>query len=227
MDNGSTDDTRARLQAEWPAAHLESFPDNRGFAEACNRGVSAGQGEFVVLLNNDVDCRVDFLEALVAPLEQDPRMGAVAALMLQPGEHLIDSAGLAADVTSGGVPAATGAERARGEFATADPRRPSWDGRRLPPLSVGAGRRVGRGDLRLHGGFRPRPAATQRGLGRRLWQTTPRGAPRLGHARAPLGLAATPCRLWTRLSAAPLRPAARDNGTAPRSRPRSPSCLET
>ncbi len=31
-------------------------------------------------------------------------MGAVAALMLQPGEHLIDSAGLAADVTLGGFP---------------------------------------------------------------------------------------------------------------------------
>jgi N-acetylglucosaminyl-diphospho-decaprenol L-rhamnosyltransferase len=58
----------------------------------------------VVLLNNDVDCRPDFLERLVAPLAQDPQIGAVAALMLQPGERLIDSAGLAADVTLGGFP---------------------------------------------------------------------------------------------------------------------------
>jgi GT2 family glycosyltransferase len=104
VDNGSTDDTRARVVSEWPHAHLEAFDDNRGFAEACNRGVAAGSGDIVVLLNNDVDCRADFLEQLVAPLEHDPQVGAVAALMLQPGERLIDSAGLAADVTLGGFP---------------------------------------------------------------------------------------------------------------------------
>jgi N-acetylglucosaminyl-diphospho-decaprenol L-rhamnosyltransferase len=104
VDNGSTDDTRARIGKEWPAVQLECFEQNRGFAEACNRGVSAGEGEVVVLLNNDVDCRPDFLERLVAPLEEDPEVGAVAALMLQPGEQLIDSAGLAADVTLGGFP---------------------------------------------------------------------------------------------------------------------------
>jgi GT2 family glycosyltransferase len=104
VDNGSTDDTRARLRSEWPQAHLEFLDDNRGFAEACNLGVSAGSGEVVVLLNNDVDCRPDFLERLVAPLDEDPQVGSVAALMLQPGEQQIDSAGLAADVTLGGFP---------------------------------------------------------------------------------------------------------------------------
>jgi N-acetylglucosaminyl-diphospho-decaprenol L-rhamnosyltransferase len=117
VDNGSTDDTRTRLRTEWPKAHLECFDDNRGFAEACNRGVSACSGEFVVLLNNDVDCRPDFLARLVAPLEQDPRVGAVAALMLQPGERLIDSAGLTADVTLSGFPRLQGldVERAHAE----------------------------------------------------------------------------------------------------------------
>ncbi len=104
VDNGSTDDTRARIAAEWPAVALESFDENRGFAEACNRGVRAGAGEIVVLLNNDVDARPDFLERLVAPLETDPAVGSVAALMLQPGERFIDSAGLVADSALGGFP---------------------------------------------------------------------------------------------------------------------------
>jgi GT2 family glycosyltransferase len=104
VDNGSTDDTRARVRAEWPEAQLEHFDENRGFAEACNRGVAAGSGEIVTLLNNDVDCRPDFLERLTAPLAADDSVGSVAALMLQPGEQLIDSAGLAADVTLGGFP---------------------------------------------------------------------------------------------------------------------------
>jgi N-acetylglucosaminyl-diphospho-decaprenol L-rhamnosyltransferase len=113
VDNGSTDDTRARVQAEWPAVRLESFEGNRGFAEACNRGVAVGKSEVVVLLNNDVDCRGDFLERLVAPLAADPQVGAVAALMLQPGERLIDSAGLAADVTLGGFPRLQGLDVGR------------------------------------------------------------------------------------------------------------------
>jgi len=104
VDNGSTDDTRARIEAGWPSVHLECFDDNRGFAEACNRGVAAGAGEVAVLLNNDVDVRTDFLERLVAPLQADPEVGSVAALMLQPGERLIDSAGLAADVALGSFP---------------------------------------------------------------------------------------------------------------------------
>jgi N-acetylglucosaminyl-diphospho-decaprenol L-rhamnosyltransferase len=112
LDNGSIDDTRARVAAEWPAVALESFEQNRGFAEACNRGVAAGSGEIVVLLNNDVDCRPDFLERLIAPLA-DERVGAVAALMLQPGERLIDSAGLAADVTLGGFPRLQGLDVAQ------------------------------------------------------------------------------------------------------------------
>ena len=113
VDNGSTDDTRARVRAEWPAVRLESFEENRGFAEACNRGVAAGESEMVVLLNNDVDCRADFLKRLVAPLAADPQVGAVAALMLQPGERLIDSAGLAADVTLGGFPRLQGLDVGR------------------------------------------------------------------------------------------------------------------
>jgi N-acetylglucosaminyl-diphospho-decaprenol L-rhamnosyltransferase len=104
IDNGSTDETFARVGADWPAVRLERLPHNHGFAEACNRGVATGAGEIVVLLNNDVDVRPDFLARLVSPLMEDPELGSVAALMLQPGEQLIDSAGLAADVVLGGFP---------------------------------------------------------------------------------------------------------------------------
>src|SRR5271165_1848584 len=114
VDNGSTDDTRARLRAEWPAVQLEQLDGNRGFPQACNMGVAAGSREIVVLLNNDVDCRPDFLERLVAPLK-DPAVGSVASLMLQPGGETIDSIGLAADAILSGFPRQHGlpADRAR------------------------------------------------------------------------------------------------------------------
>jgi N-acetylglucosaminyl-diphospho-decaprenol L-rhamnosyltransferase len=103
VDNGSTDDTRARLRAEWPAAHLVCLDQNHSFPAACNRGVAAGSGEIVVLVNNDVDCRADALERLIAPLS-DPRVGSVASLMLQPGGELIDSMGLTVDRTLAAFP---------------------------------------------------------------------------------------------------------------------------
>ncbi len=117
VDNGSTDDTRARLSAEWPAVQLERFDENRGFPEACNRGVAAGSGEVIVLLNNDVDCRPDFLERLVAPL-RDPAVGSVASLMLQPGGESIDSMGLAADPVLAGFPRLQGLPAGRARDAT-------------------------------------------------------------------------------------------------------------
>jgi hypothetical protein len=99
--------------------------------------VAAGSGDVVVLLNNDVDCRPDFLERLVAPFGRDPLVGAVAALLLKPGERLIDSAGLAADVTLGGFPRLQGldvSEAARGRPLLAGPagaaaayRRSAWE----------------------------------------------------------------------------------------------------
>ncbi len=45
-----------------------------------------------MLLNNDVQPRPDCLERLVAPMERDPDVGSVAALMLGPGTRgAIDS----------------------------------------------------------------------------------------------------------------------------------------
>jgi N-acetylglucosaminyl-diphospho-decaprenol L-rhamnosyltransferase len=113
VDNGSTDDTYERMISEWPTVALECFADNRAFAHAANCGVAAGRGDVVVLLNNDVDVHPDFLERLVAPLQEDRQIGSVAALMLQPGERLIDSAGLAADVALGGFPRLQGLDVAQ------------------------------------------------------------------------------------------------------------------
>jgi len=103
-DNGSTDGTSERLAAEWPEAQVVRTEDNRGFAEACNAAVAPGSGDAIVLLNNDVDCRPDFLERIAAPLERDTALGSVAALCVRPGGERIDSIGLTTDATLSGFP---------------------------------------------------------------------------------------------------------------------------
>jgi N-acetylglucosaminyl-diphospho-decaprenol L-rhamnosyltransferase len=102
VDDGSSDGTPALLRRDWPQATLVELGSNQGYTKAVNRGVGVGEGEHVVLLNNDVQLAPDCLERLVAPLQRNPRIGSVAALMLMPGERRIDSLGVAADVTLAG-----------------------------------------------------------------------------------------------------------------------------
>lgn len=102
VDDGSSDDTAAQLSRDWPAASTIELGSNRGYTATVNRGASAGKGEYVVLLNNDVELRPDCLERLVAPMRANPEIGSVAALMLVPGEETIDSLGVTADITLAG-----------------------------------------------------------------------------------------------------------------------------
>jgi N-acetylglucosaminyl-diphospho-decaprenol L-rhamnosyltransferase len=101
VDDGSSDGTATQLRRDWPATTTIELGSNQGYTRAVNRGVSAGEGEYVVLLNNDVELRPDCLERLVLPMA-DPAIGSVAALMLVPGEATIDSLGVTADATLAG-----------------------------------------------------------------------------------------------------------------------------
>jgi GT2 family glycosyltransferase len=118
-DDGSTDGTPDRIRRAFPEVELVELHENRGFTVACNRGAAAGDGDVVVLLNNDVEARPDFLERLVAPLDRDPEVTTVASLLVQPGARTIDSVGVTVDRTFAGFPRLRG--RAVVEAASATP----------------------------------------------------------------------------------------------------------
>jgi len=107
-DNGGSGETAERVGREWPSVRLIRSEDSLSFAAACNHGANVGDGEVLVLLNNDVYCRPDWLERLIAPLEAEPETGSVASLLVQPGEQVIDSVGLCADRTLAGFPRLAG-----------------------------------------------------------------------------------------------------------------------
>src|SRR4051794_3843179 len=109
VDDASPDDTADRLELGFAEVTLLRQPQNRGFAVACNRGIAEGDGDVVVLLNNDVDAAPDFLERLTAPLRDDARLGSVAPLLVRPGGRAIDSLGLTADRTAAGFARLQGA----------------------------------------------------------------------------------------------------------------------
>jgi N-acetylglucosaminyl-diphospho-decaprenol L-rhamnosyltransferase len=102
VDDGSSDGTPAYLREQWPRVTLIEQGDNGGYARAVNSGVRAGDGEHVVLLNNDVRVAPDFLERLTEPLRAAHDVGSVASVMLASDEAKIDSVGVTADVTLAG-----------------------------------------------------------------------------------------------------------------------------
>ena len=50
-------------------------PENAGFARACNQGIVASDGEYVVLLNNDALVEAGFFESLEKFFDENPRAG--------------------------------------------------------------------------------------------------------------------------------------------------------
>ena len=79
VDNGSTDGTAPYLAGVRDAAPVRvevlTNPANRGFPAACNQGLKAARGEYVVLLNNDAVVTHDWLDQLIALVESDPAIG--------------------------------------------------------------------------------------------------------------------------------------------------------
>jgi GT2 family glycosyltransferase len=61
---------------------------NVGFGGACNRGVAAGSGEYVVLLNDDTEVLAGWLDALVAAADSDDLVGAVGSVNVNPDGSL-------------------------------------------------------------------------------------------------------------------------------------------
>lgn len=82
VDNGSQDDSLELLARDYPEVRVLALGENRGFAGACNAGIRAARGEFVVLLNNDTEADPRWLEEVVAAFRRHPEAGMVASKML-------------------------------------------------------------------------------------------------------------------------------------------------
>jgi GT2 family glycosyltransferase len=79
VDNGSTDGTATYLAGVQDASAVRveviTNPANRGFPAACNQGIKAARGDYIVLLNNDVVITDAWLDQLVALAKSDAAIG--------------------------------------------------------------------------------------------------------------------------------------------------------
>ena len=83
VDNGSTDDSVARIRSAHPDVLVLESGTNLGFAGGNNIGIRYALmhgADYVWLLNNDTNPASDAVSALVAKALSDERLGAVASI---------------------------------------------------------------------------------------------------------------------------------------------------
>jgi GT2 family glycosyltransferase len=110
VDNASNDNSIAFLKTTYPQVEVIVLSQNFGFAKGYNEGLRQVDAEYYVLLNSDVEVTPNWLEPMVALLEQHQQNAACQPKMLALHEkELFEYAGAAGGwIDSLGYPFARG-----------------------------------------------------------------------------------------------------------------------
>jgi GT2 family glycosyltransferase len=82
-DNASEDGSGDWVKATFPGVKIVRHPENWAFCRGNNAAVPHTTGDYIVLLNNDVEVPPGWLKPLVALMEAEPDVGAVQPKLLQ------------------------------------------------------------------------------------------------------------------------------------------------
>jgi len=94
VDNGSSDKSLELIRKNYPHIKLIKFDKNTGFAVACNEGIKQSQGEFIFLLNNDVELKRNCISSLYNYLIKNEGIHSASPKMLMADKQsFIDAAG--------------------------------------------------------------------------------------------------------------------------------------
>jgi GT2 family glycosyltransferase len=80
--DGADPATLSYLREEWPAVRVASTPEMRGFASCARLGMDSSRGEYIALMNDDIELEPDWLGTLVAELEGTAELGFVTGKTL-------------------------------------------------------------------------------------------------------------------------------------------------
>ena len=146
VDNGSTDGSDGEIEQAFGArVRLLRNGPNLGFGAANNLGIAATTAPWVILLNNDAEAAPGFARELLAAGGRDPRIGMVAARVVEHERRdVID--------TVGHLMYWDGLNRGRGRL---DVDRGQWDGETEALFPSGAAAAYRRAMLDDIGPFEP------------------------------------------------------------------------
>lgn len=81
VDNGSTDGSPQMVYRLYSNAQLIANEENVGYTRACNQGLAAAQGRYVLFLNSDAELTRGCLETLVQVMDEHQDVGACSPLL--------------------------------------------------------------------------------------------------------------------------------------------------
>ena len=96
VDNGSESETQKWIEENADKSLL--FSENQGFSKGFNEGLKIGQGEYVMMANNDTEFPFEWDQKLIETIEANPKAGIVSpvytsgrksALRFETGEKII------------------------------------------------------------------------------------------------------------------------------------------
>lgn len=99
VDNASTDGSAEFIESKFSGVKVIKAAENFGTAEGSNFGVRNTEGEYIILLSNDVRVDKYCVENLIKTMEGDLKIGICSSKLLkcspdpQTGKYLIDNAG--------------------------------------------------------------------------------------------------------------------------------------
>ena len=94
VDNGSADGSIEFIKRHFPETKIVAFKENKGFSRAVNEGIKRAKGEFILLLNNDIEADPRLLSHLHEAITASDDADFCACRMMNFGRReLIDGMG--------------------------------------------------------------------------------------------------------------------------------------
>jgi len=95
VDNGSSDGSLEYVRASHPHIQTVALPENTGFAAACNVGIAAVEGDWILTLNNDTVAAPDLVRLLRAAAEgAESDVGMLQPRVVLRGRDRLNSTGV-------------------------------------------------------------------------------------------------------------------------------------
>ena len=93
-DNASTDGSVFFIRSRFPNVEVIVNAENEGFAKGYNSALQNVQADYYILLNSDVEVRIDWIAPVILLMESDERIGAAQPKILSfENRHYFEYAG--------------------------------------------------------------------------------------------------------------------------------------
>jgi hypothetical protein len=88
VDNHSTDGSVTALRQEFADLKIIALEENRGFATANNAGAKVAEGDWLILMNSDVELLASTMSAIDDLLQRHPQLDVLGGQLLNPDGSL-------------------------------------------------------------------------------------------------------------------------------------------